>query len=174
MGVAISKEKSLLSNNGSLEFAKRFLTKGLSKDLSPVSAKAVLTIRTTIGLAQLAEKYKICKISTIFRLAGAGFRVRARLQSVTSLSKRWKRLHAVASKPPFGSTLPLSWWLAGGEPLNPYAKGILVESIRKAFKPKELVLPPSELTFEGQRDNFEYTLYRGWLESWLGWLEERP
>jgi len=59
MGVAISKEKSFLSNNGSLEFAKRFFTKGLSKDLSPVSAKAVLTIRTTLGLCQLAEKYKI-------------------------------------------------------------------------------------------------------------------
>jgi len=76
----------------------------------------------------------------------------------------------VASKPPFASKLPLAWWLAGGEPLNPYAKGILIESIRKALKPKDLVLPPSELTFEGQRDNFEYTLYRGWIESWLKWL----
>jgi len=171
IGVDISIEKTLFSNNGSLEFAKRFYTKGLSVDLSPVSAKAVLTIRSTVGLCQLAERYKITRISTLFRLAGAGYRTRARLQSKTLKSKRWLRLIAVASKPPINDQYSFEWWLGGGKPLNPYVKGIIVDLMRKALKPKEITLVPSELTFEGQRDNFEYTLYRSWLSSWLLWLK---
>lgn len=66
-------QKELISSNGSLEFAKRFWTRG-SVDLSTVSAKAVLTVRSTLGLIQLTEKYNIInKKKTLFRLTGAGF-----------------------------------------------------------------------------------------------------
>lgn len=42
LGVGISYHKSLISTTGALEFAKRFLVKNVSKDLSPVSVKAVM------------------------------------------------------------------------------------------------------------------------------------
>lgn len=130
MGVAISDAKSLVSDNGSLEFAKRFLVKGLSVDLSPVSARAVLTVRSTLGLSQLAHKYSL-STNTLFRLAGAGFQVRARMLSSKSRGRRWERLWVAASKPPGKCQLPLEWWIGRGRPLNPYLKGILVDMLRR-------------------------------------------
>lgn len=42
LGVLISYQKSLISENGSAEFAKRFRVKNLTKDLSPVSVRNFL------------------------------------------------------------------------------------------------------------------------------------
>ena len=39
--VTISKEKSLISCTGALELAKRFMTEGVSRDLSPVSFRVL-------------------------------------------------------------------------------------------------------------------------------------
>lgn len=49
LGVSISKDKSLVSNEGALEFAKRFMVKRAQKDLSPISLRALLTVRSTLG-----------------------------------------------------------------------------------------------------------------------------
>lgn len=54
MGLSISETQSLVSDNGSLEFAKQFWVDG--KNLSPVSAKALLSATTFVGLVQFAEK----------------------------------------------------------------------------------------------------------------------
>ncbi|KAH0712211.1 hypothetical protein KY289_008170 [Solanum tuberosum] len=88
--------KSIISENGTLEFAKRFWTKDMQIYLSPISLRALTSCRTTVGLCQLATKYSIStSILPIFW--GAGFRVRSRLMSTQS--KRWERLKAAASKP---------------------------------------------------------------------------
>lgn len=140
----------------------------LTKNLSPISAKAVLAAQTLIGVSQLAAKYGMSKVS-VLRFAGAGYRVRSRMLS-PSLSKRWRRMIIVADKPLGKSRLPLDLWLGRGNPISPYLRGIIVELVREECKPKQLILPPDDLTFEGERENFEYTLYHNWSKSWLGWL----
>ncbi|KAL6519618.1 hypothetical protein OROMI_032866 [Orobanche minor] len=145
LGVSISLPKSLISKEGALEFAKRSWVKGISKDLSPVSAQALMTVRSTVGLCQLADKYQICNPGTLFRLAGAGYRVRARLLS-DSRPRKWERLWVASTKPLRKHSLPLEWWIGRGKPLNPYLKGIIVDMLRKELQPKELRLPPEKLT----------------------------
>jgi len=137
LGVSISPHKSLISDNGSFEFAKRFWVNGC-KDLSPVSAKAVLNVRSSLGLIQLADRYNITNLATLFRLSGAGYRVRARMLSTKTRAPKWDRLFVMATKPLAKSQLPLEWWLGRGKPLNPYLKGIIVELLRKELRPKEL------------------------------------
>lgn len=73
MGVSISKEKSLISHSGALEFAKKFWVKSVQEDLSPVSMRSLLTVRSTLGLSQLAQLYDM-NFKSLARLAGAGFR----------------------------------------------------------------------------------------------------
>lgn len=110
LGVSISKDKSIISSIGVLEFAKKYWIHGIQKDLSPISMKALLTIRSFLGLTQLCDLFKIRNPNILFRLAGAGFRVRSRLYS-SRRSSRWERLWVVASKPPGSSQLPLEWWI---------------------------------------------------------------
>ena len=62
------------------------------------------------------------------------------------------------------------WWIGRGKPINPYLKGRIVELVRKGLKPKELILVPPHLAFEGERDNLEYTLYHNWMKLWLKWF----
>ena len=66
--VGISKRKSLISDRGAAEFAKRFLVKGLSKDLSPISAKAVLNSHHPYGRYAIAHRYTVKRFSTYQRL----------------------------------------------------------------------------------------------------------
>lgn len=77
-------------------------------------------------------------MNVLQRLAGAGYRVRARLMSTQS--KRWERLKAAAAKPYLIiERLPSQYWLGRGKPLNPYLKGRMVAYLRKELKPKELI-----------------------------------
>ncbi|KAG6467675.1 hypothetical protein ZIOFF_074473 (mitochondrion) [Zingiber officinale] len=122
--VSISEAKSLQSKTGALEFAKQLWVDRVQVNLTPVSAKALLGATTLIGLCQLAEKYGLSRTS-LFSLAGAGYRVRARLLS-HHLSRRWKRLRADKSLTYL--RLPLDLWL---NPTNPYLKGIIVEKVRR-------------------------------------------
>ncbi|XP_075491948.1 LOW QUALITY PROTEIN: putative mitochondrial protein AtMg01110 [Primulina tabacum] len=103
-GVSISVGKSLISPNGPLEFAKKYWVRGSKKkDLSPISIRALLTVRSTLGLTQLGDLYKIYNPNVLFRLAGAGYRVRSRLYS-SRRSPRWERLWIAATKPPVSAT----------------------------------------------------------------------
>lgn len=90
--------------------------------------------------------------------------------STKSHGRKWDRLIAAASKPPGKSQLPFEWWIGRGQPLNPYLRGTIIEMLRKELKPKELRLIPNELSFEGERDNAEYTLVDNWMKMWLKWL----
>ncbi|KAG6466681.1 hypothetical protein ZIOFF_074456 (mitochondrion) [Zingiber officinale] len=142
MGVDISSDKSLLSDNGSLEFAKQFWTDRVQVNLTPVSASAILASTSFTGLCQLAHKYGLSS-NCLLRLAGMGFRARSRLLS-PSLSRRWKRLRVISGKLLSNSSLPLSMWFGRGLPLCPYKKGIIVARALSRFMPKQLVIPPEE------------------------------
>ncbi|CAH2046905.1 unnamed protein product, partial [Thlaspi arvense] len=115
------------------------ISESLQKDLSPISLKALLTLRSSLGICALGVRYN-CSLNTVARLSGASFRVRANLQS--SVSKKWTRLRTIYSKPPSSSQLPL-------ECLNDF-NCLLGMSV-----------------FEGEAAMNEYTFYRNWVESWL-------
>lgn len=85
--VDISDAKSIVSETGCLEFAKRFWVKIMSKDLSPVSAKAVLESYFLVGTQQLAYKYKLSP-KTCLRLNKAGYRVLGQMDT-KALSRRF-------------------------------------------------------------------------------------
>jgi hypothetical protein len=53
--VTISIEKSLVSDKGALEFAKRFLTEGGTVDLSPVSCRMLRTLVSSISAYQFQD-----------------------------------------------------------------------------------------------------------------------
>ena len=141
---------------------------GDQKDLSPISMRALLTIRSSIGLCQLCASYGITNPNILFRLAGAGYRTRSRLYS-TPRSRRWERLWVVSTKQPGTSQLPLEWWIGRGQPINPYLKGIIVDRLRKELKPKELRVVPEEVVFSAEREILERTVIHNWMKQWLKW-----
>lgn len=71
--VTISKEKSLVSKTGALEFAKRFMCDGVSQDLSPVSFRVL----NMFGGFTPAFHFKDLGVSyqNSVRLRGGGYRV---------------------------------------------------------------------------------------------------
>ncbi|PHT96639.1 hypothetical protein BC332_34436 [Capsicum chinense] len=145
LGVTISESKSIISDNGTIEFAKR----------------------TTLGLCGISVKYST-SMSILQRLGGAGYRVRSRLFSTQS--KRWERLKAAARKPGRLHPLPLEFWIGRGNPINPYLKGKIVDYLRKELKPKEIGLFPEELVFDGEREILERTVLLRWVTQWLKWV----
>jgi len=166
LGVTISDAKSIVSDTGAVEFAKKFWVKSMQIDLSPISLRLLLSCRTTLGLCTVSNKYPI-GISVLQRLGGAGFRVRSRLYSTQS--KRWERLKAAAQKPNRSHPLPLEYWIGRGKPLNPYLKGKIVDFLRKELKPKEIRLFPEEMVFDKERDILEHTVIHNWVKMWLKW-----
>jgi len=165
LGVQISRSKSIVSDNGSCEFGKRFWTDKLQKDLSPISLKALTGCRSLRGLAVLREKYKIEKISVLQRLAGAGYRVRSRLMTTQSL--KWERLKVVVSKPIGSKSLPLEFWIERITSSNPYFRAKIVHLFRRELKPKELRIYPPDLVFDGEQEILERTVLSGWMKQWL-------
>ncbi|KAM3320317.1 hypothetical protein P3S67_007517 [Capsicum chacoense] len=166
LGVTISEAKSIISETGCVEFAKRFWVKSMQIDLSPVSLRLLLSCRTTIGLCSIRNKYPV-SVSTLQRLGGAGFRVRSRLFSTQS--KRWERLKAACCKPNRSHPLPLEWWIGRFGNLNPYLKGKIVDYLRRELKPKEIDLFPEEMVFDKERDILEHTVILNWVKLWLKW-----
>ena len=172
LGVSISEGKSLVSSNGSFEFAKQFWVKRGQVNLSPVSAPAVLAARSFIGLTQLGLKYKVSK-NVILRLNGVGFRTRSRLSSWTLLSRKTKRLLTIVDKSLNFNQLPLQFWFGRGNPINPYYKGIIIADALRKYKFKDLVTVPEEYWKDDERqyNTVESTLYRSWIEDWLKWVK---
>lgn len=126
LGVKINLQKSVVSNNCSLEFAKRFLY--ISVDASPISlrfsdaARASCLMSVSLYLSRLAE-FRALRTSEIFRFYGAGFRVMGRLQGVWSigypksksrLSKRFWRQWLIIHSPMGLFPLPWLWWFSAG------------------------------------------------------------
>lgn len=148
--LGVSEHKSLISSTGSVEFAKRFLVKGMQIDLSPVSMKSVLGFHHPYGLMAIHEKYDLKRFSTFVRIGGGGYRTLSNLNNIKS--SKWRRLKLMWDK----RRLPLEYLLGSGVPLNPYLHGELVRLLRRKMAPKDLVTPPLRLfEFEGQSDFLE-------------------
>lgn len=108
LGVPAQEEKSVISDNGSAEFAKRFIYRGI--DLSPISFKMVDSTRACLTLIhslflRLSE-FRTVRLVELFRLYGAGYRVCSavgnsmfRPQRKLPISVRWFRLWLVAHSP---------------------------------------------------------------------------
>lgn len=81
-GIEISLSKSLISNNGTFEFAKRFYYRG--KDASPLSAKEYqVALTSTAGFVELIARAKAVlpnlRIADVIRSYSKGYRVIGRL-----------------------------------------------------------------------------------------------
>jgi hypothetical protein len=174
LGVQISDHKSLITDNGSFEFAKQFWTKGGRVNLSPVSARAVLSASTLLGITQLAIKYDMGLVP-VMRFAGLGYWSMSRLQSTSRLSRKRLRLMGLTSKPhTIGGVgwlkSSLEYWLGRGCPLSPYSKGWILQHAREVFKVRQLILPPTEYMVDGEWAFSEYTVLRNWMDMWLKYL----
>lgn len=165
LGVKISYQKSLISDTGSAEFAKRFRVRGLEKDLSPISIRSLLNFYHPYGLVAIGQKYSSVRFSTLCRVGGAGFKQLARLDHRRSI--RFERVLAMQTKIMFGSN-GFELWLGRGCPLNPYIRGLIVERLRKEMKPRDLRLIPDELfATEKVKDFLEWSTLCGWMKEWL-------
>lgn len=106
--MTISKEKSLISRTGALEFAKRFMAEGVTRDLSPVSFRmlsmlsgfAPPVIFATLGVS----------LQNSYRLRGAGYQVYSSVSPVKR-SRRWLRHWLLMHSPSGICPWPTELWL---------------------------------------------------------------
>jgi len=165
LGVRISYQKSLISNTGSAEFAKRFRVNDLRKDISPISVRSLLNFYHPYGLVAIGLKHSSVRFSTLCRVGGAGFRVLARLDH--KRNKSFERVLAMQTKTLYGPD-GFDLWLGRGGPLNPYLKGVIIARLRKEMRPKDLRLIPDELFIQEKVKEFlEWSTLRGWVKEWL-------
>jgi hypothetical protein len=118
IGVDISLAKSLVSNTGSLEFAKRTWIGG--RDVSPVSLAEMLVALTHLGaLEQLVRKnmrYGVIRIASVARFAGFGYRNLARLPVALGVGNRQTGLIAYLCRPGGIWPMTLESWLSSVAP----------------------------------------------------------
>lgn len=177
IGVEISFEKSITSNNGSLEFASRFLYRGI--DVSPISFKALTVARVSVtqtwSFFRRIREFREIRISEFFRMAGAGYRVLAYtglpFTQLRKLPKRWFRRWLLVHHPRAPGGLPWEWWLAAGrgKPLPVGTLGVLnyqlYESWARSLGPEGWSLDP-EACDENHPFHEELTL-RPWVSLHL-------
>lgn len=163
MGIEISINKSLISNEGAGEFGKRFRVKGLEVDLSPVSSKLLLSSKQLFGLLSLGRTYNLSE-KVCFRLGGAGYK-----QMATYLYKRsrkWERFHLLYSMS--SGNQNISTVIGGGRPLNPDLFRLTYNTMINKVKPKQIKIPPVDIFSNPKELDFaEYSLLRNQVEEWL-------
>jgi hypothetical protein len=124
IGVEIGLAKSLVSENRSLEFAKRTYIRGT--DCSPISLdEALVALRHIGSLEELVRKqlkYGVLRLSSVGRFAGFGYRVLAQLQLGFALGNRCGRMSAYLHRPGGVWAMPLTAWLTA---VGPGGKGIM-------------------------------------------------
>ncbi|KVI11368.1 RNA-dependent RNA polymerase, mitoviral, partial [Cynara cardunculus var. scolymus] len=106
--VPISKDKSLISNSGSVEFINNFSVRDLTVDLSPVSIKALLNTFLPYGLMVVAHHYLLRDFRLLCRLGGAGYCVLASLDD--RRPRQYSHLGVMGLKL-LSSSYPLDFWL---------------------------------------------------------------
>jgi len=104
LGVGIGFEKSLISRNGCLEFAKKFYVR--QDDCSPLPYKEFMAARGSVmALVEFALKYKL-RIGLVMDVRGYGYRAKARLgNSVYKIPRKMRNLLLTIYAPVKGSTL---------------------------------------------------------------------
>lgn len=161
-GIPISYQKSLISDNGSLEFAKRFYTRGVSKDFSPVSLTCLMNYYHPYGLMAIHMTYPVKRFTTLARIGGFGYRTISHLPH-RKPAKLGKLLSMFLKR-----SMPLELWLGRGRPLNPYLRGALIEFLRERTKPLDIKFYP-DYNLEGLEDLYEWTVLRAWVQQWLAY-----
>lgn len=120
LSVDISMTKSLISNNGSVEFASRFFWKRI--DVSPISFGQVFAsnnqLATFIG-PLVSRLNRGCSLYEVLRWLGVGYRALSRIRiDAFPLSGRLStrvRRHILVLKSPVGPfPLPWEYWLVLG------------------------------------------------------------
>ncbi|WJX83151.1 hypothetical protein P8452_65829 [Trifolium repens] len=107
--------------------------------------------------------------SLVSDVGGAKFAKKFRLLGKLNHTKSSTvlRLKAIWLK----AKLPFELWLGQCCPVDPYLKGRLIWKLQQAFRPKDLVVPPTS-TYKSE--TFEYledmTLLRSWTEAWLKYV----
>ncbi|KAK7375935.1 hypothetical protein VNO78_35250 [Psophocarpus tetragonolobus] len=173
LGVKISEAKSLVSNTGALEFAKRFWVRNVSVDLSPIAVKAVLGAHIPRNRAGFIALYGLKKFSTFRRLGGAGYRTlsQTRRPSAGPLERLewtlWLKEKSIC----------LSWFFGEGRFLTPEEYWWLYRETVELMKPPTLKqsVDPDALVTDLQGWFLEYTqlrvaLRKGWLKYYMFWL----
>lgn len=118
IGVEIGLAKSLVSNQGSLEFAKRTWING--RDATPVSlAEMLVALRSLGALGELVAKnmkFGVIRISSVARFCGHGYRNLARLPVALGIGNRLSGLIAYLCRPGGIFPMPLEAWLLNVAP----------------------------------------------------------
>lgn len=143
IGVEIGLAKSLVSSQGTFEFAKRTYFKG--QEVSAMSlAEVSVALSNLTSLMELVRKnlkFARIRVSSVARFAGYGYRNLARLQVIWAVGNRLGRLSACLHAP--GSVWPtrvIEWISAVGPgaaikddaPLWRVAMGVWTELINRA------------------------------------------
>ena len=166
IGVSKSYQKSLISDTGCAEFAKKFRVAGLYKDFSPLSLKNQLSSHHPYGLMGVHNTYTIKRLSTLARVGGAGYRQLARFDH--QRSKHFMRVVAMYHK----TLLPADLWLGRGCPLNPDLRGKIIDFLRKGMAPRDLKIRPYDLFNQpGMKDFLEWSCLRAWVKQWLKYIK---
>jgi len=114
LGVEVGLSKSLVSANGSLEFAKRTWVKG--QPSSPFSMAEISVASANVGaleeLWRKARVYGEIRVAAVARFAGFGYKNLARLPVGFNLNNRLSRLLGFLCRP--GGLWPMSFesWVA--------------------------------------------------------------
>jgi hypothetical protein len=118
IGVEIGLAKSLVSNNLTLEFAKRTYVRGT--DVSPISLAEISVAQCHLGsLEELVKKnlkFGKLRLASVARFAGFGYRVLAQLPVGFALGNRCGRLSAFLHRPGGVWPMSLQTWLTAVGP----------------------------------------------------------
>jgi hypothetical protein len=136
--VTISKEKSLVSRTGALEFAKGFMCDGVRTDLFPISVRIVRSLVYGVA-ASMFSTLGIRSLRVSYRLRGASFRVYSRRGvTLNQKNQRWRR-HYLMHSPSGIYPLPVEFWLTFPERgvLTCYEFGMLRSLLLDKVAPKQ-------------------------------------
>lgn len=161
LGVSISAPKSLVSNNLTLEFAKRFYYKGM--DVSPISIKEFQVACSNASiLAELVSKISIfreVRLADIMKSMGWGYRAIGSLsKTLDSLSLRVRRLMVLLRSPgngPFSLKFHYDW-------ITLHTWDLWGFKVFKSYKPiyqslSDKILDPMITKLEGYLRALEYS-----------------
>lgn len=135
----------------------------MSRDLSPISIKALKNFFNPYVLIAIDGIDSVRRFSTLCRIGGMGYKGLSNLDKKGP--KRFEQVWCMRIKKDFPS---MEWWLGRGYPLDPYLKGVMVDYLRSAMKPKDLRIPPEDVLMTSNTEELlEYSLLQRWLKKWL-------
>lgn len=170
--VTLSKEKSLVSHTGAMEFAKRFITDMGQWDFSPVSVRKLRCLHTSIGASLFSELG--VDLKTSYRLKGASYRVYTHL-GVPEKARRWRRHWLLQHSPTGIHPYPLAFWLVLPDAgvVDCYKLGFLRHWLLERLHPKdfdEKKFRRLETFWVNDEDSFFERLFQEWLKQHLDYL----